>query len=141
MVKAFFFMPVNYLSYIAILFWSNLFIIMSRFYGVTATIRAINWLGRMLPLKTKLLDTVSDRADILYQRFPFLFVARRQKCLIRGFLLFFFGKRMGVDICLRFGCQLENSLLKTHCWILENNIIRYEVDEVVKEYVTLIDYT
>lgn len=124
-----------------ILFWSNLFIIISRFFGVTTTIRVIHLLGRTLPLKAKLLDTVSYRIDLLYQRFPFLFVAKKQKCLIRGFLLFFFGKRMRFDICLRFGCQLENERLKTHCWILENNIIRYEVDEVIKEYVTLIDYT
>ncbi len=134
-------MGVNYLSYFEILFWSNFFIVFSRFCGVTKTIRVIEVFVRILPLKEKSFCDISEKAESLYQRTPFLFIAKKQKCLIRGFLLFFFGKRMGLDICLRFGCQWENNILKTHCWILENNIVRFEVDEVIKEYDTLVDYT
>lgn len=132
---------VNYLPYITIWFWSNFFILLSRLYGVTKTIRIIKRIVRMMPLESLSLDTLSDKIDLLHQRMPFLLLAKKQKCLIRGFLLFFYGKRLGLDIWLRFGCQWEGDQLKTHCWILESGVVRYEVDEVIKEYETLFDYT
>lgn len=127
--------------YIVIWFWSNFFIVLSRFFGVTKTIWFIKQLVRILPLQNQSLDDISEKAGFLHQRIPFLFIARKQKCLIRGFLLFFFGKRMKLDICLRFGCELEDNTLKTHCWILENNAVRFEANEIINKYGTLVDYT
>lgn len=131
----------NYLSYFAIWFWSNLFILLSRLCGVTKTIRIMKRIVRMMPHQSLSLDTLSDKMDWLYRHMPLIFLARKQKCLIRGFLLFFYGKRMGLDICLRFGCQWEEGQLKTHCWIVEGGVVRYEIDSVIDEYETLFDYT
>lgn len=94
----------------------------------------------MMPLESLSLDTLSDKIDWLHRHMPSLLLAKKQKCLIRGFVLFFYGKRMGLDTRLRFGCQWEGDLLKTHCWILEDGVVRFELDEVIKEYETLYDY-
>jgi hypothetical protein len=121
-------------------FWSNLFMGWSRFRGVTGTVSMIRWLVEHLPPKAGSLEMVSDKVSRLHRRFPFLFVGRRQKCLIRGFLLLFYAKRMGLDVLLRFGCRWEGDALKTHCWIVRGDVSLFEVADVLDEYETLVEY-
>jgi hypothetical protein len=97
-------------------------------------------LAKAFPLQEESLDNFSNKIDLLLRRLPFLFLCRKQKCLIRGFLLYFYGKRLGMDICLRFGSQWEQGKLKNHCWIIQEGIIRYEAENVIREYVTIIEY-
>lgn len=114
--------------------------IWSRFRGVSGTTRLIRYLAhRLVPLE-ECLDDTSQKLSCLHQKMPFIFFAAKQKCLIRGFVLFFYGKRMGIDIRLRFGCCWKNNDLKTHCWIMVQDGPCYETDEFLNEFEMLIDY-
>lgn len=114
--------------------------LLSRFRGVPGTIHLIRLLAdRLAPLKACLDDT-SRKLSCFHRKMPFLFFAAKQKCLIRGFVLFFYGKRMGIDIRLRFGCCWKNNEIKTHCWILVQDSPCYETAEFLEEFEMLIEY-
>lgn len=130
----------TFFSLLEVCFWCNFFVGWSRFRGVPQTIRLIRRLAQAFPLRKGAIHIFSERVNLLLRRLPFLFLARHQSCLIRGFLLYFYGKRLGIDICLHFGSQLDQGKFKTHCWILEQGIIRYEVEEVIRDYVVLVEY-
>ena len=127
-------------SLLGIWFWSNFFIGWSRFCGVTKTIRLARRLARAFPLQEELLDSFSKKADLLLCCLPFLFLDRKQGCLIRGFLLYFYGKRLGLKVRLHFGSQWKQGKLRNHCWIVQQGVVRYEVEEVIRDYVTIIEY-
>lgn len=130
-------------STLVILIWSNLFTGFSRLRGISGTIHLIRLIVSALPMYEVSLDTVSKKIDLIINRIPFLFIARKQKCLIRGLLLYFYGKRMGQNIHLSFGCKWEDKErrnLKTHCWIVHNGNIRFEVNDIIDKYVTLVEY-
>jgi len=131
-----------FISNIILLMWTNFFIVISRVQGVPKTVKIIKKIVQLIPKQStyESLDEISKQVDFLYNHFSFLFIAKKQKCLLRGFLLFFYGKRMERDVCLRFGCQWEDNNLKVHCWILENNDVRFELEDVIAEYETLLDY-
>ena len=142
MTKQIGFSPSIDLSFLEVWFWSSFFVGCSHFCGVPKTIRVIQHLAQALPLQEGDIDFFSQKVDLVLRRlFPFLFLARKQNCLTRGFLLYFYGKRLGQDICLRFGSQFDHGKLKTHCWILEQGVIRFEVEEVIRDYVVLIEYS
>ncbi|MFC1888923.1 lasso peptide biosynthesis protein [Thermodesulfobacteriota bacterium] len=102
----------------------------------------IRFLARVLPSKRGSLDRYSSRINGLLQRFPNLFfIGKRQRCLIRGFLLFFFGKRLNQDVRLRFGSKRENGILRTHCWIVQGGTIRFDDEESIGQYVVLVEYS
>ncbi len=136
-----FLVPQKDFSVLEIWFWSNFFIAWSRIQGVPSTIHLICRMSQACPSQGKLLDSTSEQINLLIGRFPFLFLARKQRCLIRGFLLFFQGKRTREDVRLRFGCHWEQGRLKTHCWILQKGVVRFEVQKVMKDLVTLVEYT
>ena len=130
-------------STFGILIWSNLFTGFSRLRGISGTIRLIRLIASALPMHKVSLDTVSIKIDLIINRMPCLFFAGKQKCLIRGLLLYFYGKRMGENIHLTFGCKWEDKEkrnLKTHCWIVHNGNIRFEVNDIIDKYVTLVEY-
>ena len=128
-------------SSLGILFWGNLLIIAARGLGVTRTVRLIKWMSPWLPLNKGDLGDYSDRIDALLKNLPYFFYAHRQACLIRGLLLFFFGKRRKLDIQLHFGSKIVNQRFNSHCWISLDGKVRFEVDEVIRQYTTLIEYT
>ena len=130
-------------STLGVLIWSNLFTGFSRLRGISGTIRLIRLIVSALPMHKVSLDTVSIKIDLIINRVPCLFIAKKQKCLIRGLLLYFYGKRMGQNIHLTFGCKWEDKErrnLKTHCWIIHNGNIRFEVSNIIDNYVTLVEY-
>lgn len=127
---------------------SNLFILWSRVFGVASTVRFIKLLARSLPFHDASLDVDSARIERCYKRFRYLFIARRQKCLIRGFLLYFYGKRARRDVRLIFGAApLENpdsrvdlASPKWHCWITEAHQLKFEVSEVIGQYTPFLEF-
>jgi hypothetical protein len=123
-----------------ILLWGNTFAAVSRRKGITATVRFICRLGKLLPLSKGDLGAYSNSIDILLDRFPFLFLARKQRCLLRGLLLYYFGKRRRIDIRLQFGSKKTENGLDTHCWISHGRKIQFEVEEVIKQYTLLVEY-
>jgi hypothetical protein len=125
---------------IGILFWGNTFTTISRRKGITTTVRYIGRLGRVLPLPKGDLEAYSDNIDILFDTFPFLFLAAKQRCLLRGLLLYFFGKRRRIDIRLQFGSKRTDNGLETHCWISHGRKIQFEVKEVIEQYTPLVEY-
>jgi len=88
------------------------------------------------------LDLDSERIERCYSRFRYLFIARRQKCLIRGFLLYFYGKRARADVRLIFGAaKSENhGSPKWHCWITEAYQLKFEVSEVIGKYTPFLEF-
>ncbi len=128
-------------SAIGVLLWGNALAVAARWQGVTPTVRLIKKIAPWVPISKGGLGEYSDRIDALLKNFPFLFYAHRQVCLIRGLLLFFFGKRRKLDIRLHFGSKIVNGEFNTHCWILLDGEIRFEVDEVIRQYTTLIEYS
>ncbi len=128
-------------SFLGIVFWSNLFIGWSCLHGVSKTIFLVHRLARALPLNKGSLDGFSDKVNLLLRLLPFLFLGRKQGCLLRGFLLYFYGKRLNMDVRLRFGSQWGHGKLKTHCWILQEGVVRFETEDVIRDYVMLLEYS
>jgi hypothetical protein len=126
--------------FLSILLWGNLLVGVSQAKGVTKAIRFINYLGNLFPQTGIKLDQYSSLIDKLIKRCPFLLIAGKQACLIRGLLLYFFGKRNGLNIKLCFGSKQTNRGFDTHCWIVCDGRILYEVDKVIKQYTTLVEY-
>lgn len=114
----------------------------SRLCGLAATIALINRWADRLRLAEISLDDVSERVERAYARYRFLFVARRQKCLIRGFLIFFYAKRARMDIRLIFGAADDGKGRppKWHCWIVADNEVKYEMQDVIDTYTPFIEY-
>jgi hypothetical protein len=128
-------------AYMGILFWGNMLTASARWRGVTPTVRMITWMASRLPATRGEFGHYSGRIDALLKNVPFLFVAHRQKCLIRGLLLFFFGKRRKLDVQLHFGSKIDHQKFNTHCWIVLDGKIHFEVDDVIRQYTTLIEYS
>jgi len=103
-------------------------------------VRVIKKIASWLPLYAGDLDQYSIRIDKLRENLPFLFFAHRQGCLIRGLLLLFFGKRRKLNVQLHFGSKIVDQRFDTHCWISLDGKVRFEVDEVVRQYTPLIEY-
>ncbi len=112
----------------------------SRLQGITPTIRLMCRIGKLIPLVNGNLGTYSKSIDKLLDRFPFLFIAGKQRCLVRGLLLYFFGKRHQMDIRLQFGSKQVNNGFDTHCWIKLNRQVQFEVEDVIKQYMVLVEY-
>lgn len=128
------------ISMLGILLWGNLFMVLSRHRGITATIHFIGRGCRLLPMAKENLGAYSSRIDFLLERFPFLFMGRKQRCLLRGLLLYFFGKRRRMDIRLQFGSKASETGFDTHCWITHEQKVRFEVEEVINQYTLLVEY-
>jgi hypothetical protein len=130
----------NDVSHLSIWFFANLFIGWSWCAGIRKTIQLIRTLAPYFPLRNGKLEIFSKKIDVALSKIPFLFLARKQTCLIRGFLLFFYGKRLGEDIHFYFGCQWEQEIHKVHCWIEQNGQIQFEVPDVINKYTALMEY-
>lgn len=113
----------------------------SRIKGVSETIRVIRRLAAFLPPIAPDADRISETISSLHKRFPFLFIAASQKCLIRGFLIFFYGQRMKLNMRLQFGGLWADNELRIHCWILLEDRYFYEVPDVINEYELLVEYS
>ena len=124
----------------SLIFWSNFLTVTARLKGVTFTIRMIQWASHRMPLQTGSLSEYSEQIDGLVKTLPFLFINRKQKCLIRGLVLYFMGKRLKLNVILHFGSKIENQRFNTHCWISQDGQIRFEVDEVIQQYTSLVRY-
>jgi hypothetical protein len=133
-------MAMKIFSFTGILLWGNLLTIVSRLRGITATIKFIDGAVDLLPLANGELGAYSNSIDVLFDRFPFLFLARKQRCLLRGLLIYFFGKRRGLDIRLQFGSRKTKTGLDTHCWITLDRCVQFEVKEVIDQYTMLVEY-
>jgi hypothetical protein len=118
----------------------NILMIASQMKGVTTAIRLIRTLAEWFPLETGCIDDYSIQIDRLIKKWPFLFLCHKQNCLIRGLLLFFYGKRCKMDVRLNFGSRRINHRFDTHCWIVQNGVIRFEVEDVIRQYTTLVEY-
>lgn len=131
-----------YLS-LSLLVLSNLFMLWNRFFGISSTIKLIKRCATLTTASDESLESISNKVDKCRQRAPYLFLFRKQKCLIRGYLLYFFGKNTGRDIRLVFGATKTNcsGLVAWHCWILEQDQIKFEVPTVIEMYVPFIEYT
>ena len=127
-------------SIFGILLWGNLFTALSRLRGITATMQFIRRASNLLPLSKGDVGAYSDRIDTLFGRFPFLFIARKQRCLLRGLLIYFFGKRRQLDVRLQFGSKKANAGFDTHCWIALGRQVYFEVEDVIKQYTVLVEY-
>jgi hypothetical protein len=121
--------------------WANLLVAFSQAAGVPKTIWLIRCLARLLPLRRGSLDEHSQSLDRILKPFPFLFLRRRQRCLIRGLSLFFTAKRLGLDVCLQFGSKLEDGEFLTHCWILCDGKICFEPEKIPTDFVLLVEYS
>ena len=126
--------------YIGILIWGNLLPFVSRIKGISPTIRLIRRLAALAPADGCCIEDYSRSIDRLVKRKPFLFWARHRTCLIRGLLLYYFGKRNRLEVRLSFGSKPAARGFDTHCWIVLEGTIRFEVDEVIKQYTPLIEY-
>jgi hypothetical protein len=118
----------------------NFLVIASQLKGVTVTIRLIRSLSAWFPLETGRIDDYSMHTDRLIKKWPFLFLCHKQICLIRGLLLFFYGKRRNLDVRLNFGSRRIDHRFDTHCWIIQNGVIRFEVEDVIRQYTILVEY-
>jgi hypothetical protein len=127
---------------VVLLLLSNVFVLWSRLFGVRPTIRLIQAWARRLKLADASLDGVSDCIERSYRRYRVLFVARRQKCIVRGFLLYFYGKRARLDVRLIFGAAASEPgrAPKWHCWIVLDDVVRFEVPEVIGQYTPFIEF-
>jgi hypothetical protein len=128
------------ISMLGILLWGNVFMVLSRHRGITATIRFIGRACNLLPMTKKNLGAYSDRIDFLLERFPFLFMGRKQRCLMRGLLLYFHGKRRRMDIRLQFGSKASEDGFDTHCWVTLKQKVQFEVEDEVNQYTLLVEY-
>lgn len=121
--------------------WSNFFVLCSRLWGVSGAVRIILLLVSISPPRKGTLENISDRMDaLLGGRLSFLFLAKRQPCLIRGFILYYYGKRFRLDVGLRFGCRQKDGVLQTHCWIVRDGVVLFERNGVIDKYVVLVEY-
>lgn len=119
----------------------NFLVVASQLKGVTGAIRLIHILAARFPLATGRIDDYSAHIDRLINKWPFLFFRHKQICLIRGLLLFFYGKRRKLDVRLNFGSRRANLRFDTHCWIIQNGFIRFEVEDVIRQYTLLVEYS
>lgn len=106
--------------------------------GITKTIRWMQRLTTQYPAHTGDISAYSDKIDKIVKKHPFLFGP--QICLIRGLMLFYFGKRRGMNVQLKFGSKIVPDGFETHCWIVLDGKVHFEVDEVIRQYVTLVEY-
>lgn len=121
--------------------WSNFFVLCSRLLGVPGAICVIRLLVSVMPPRKGTLESISDKLDaLLGGRLSFLFLAKKQRCLIRGLILFYYGKRLRLDVGLRFGCRRKDGMLKTHCWIVRDGVVLFERKGVIDNYVVLVEY-
>ena len=129
--------------YLSIPLLSNVFMLWNRLFGIPSTVKLIKRCTVSNTGSADSLVTMSERINCCLQRYPYLFLYRRQGCLIRGYLLFFFGKRSGCNISLVFGAAKkdDSDAVDWHCWILEQEQIKFEEPEMVKRYVPFIKYT
>ncbi len=127
-------------SFLALLLWSNLFVALTRIFGVPKTMGYIRDLAETLPLSPGSLEAVSRKVDALRKTFRFLLLARKQPCLIRGLSIYFYGKRMDLPVSLCFGARLQSGSLKGHCWIREHGILRFEVEDIIEQFATFLEY-
>lgn len=99
-------------------------------------------LAERLPRHDSPLEADSERIERCYSRLRYLFIARKQKCLIRGFLLYFYGKRAGKDVRLIFGAAPSERCgsPKWHCWIVEASRLKFEVPEVIETYTPFLEF-
>lgn len=133
-------MAMKIFSFFSILLWGNLFTIVSRLRGITATIKFIGRAADLLPSSNGELGAYSNSINALFDGLPFLFIARKQRCLLRGLLIYFFGKRKDLDIRLQFGSRKTKIGFDTHCWISLDGQVQFEVKEVIDQYTALIEY-
>ncbi len=127
-------------SFLALLLWSNLFVALTRVFGVPKTMGYIRLLAQTRPIPPGSLDGVSRKVDALRKTFGFLLLARKQPCLIRGLSIYFYGKRMDLPVSLCFGARLQSGSLKGHCWIREQGMLRFEVEDVIEQFATFLEY-
>ena len=118
----------------------NFLVIASQLKGVTGAIRLIRTLSAWFPSEKGRIDDYSTHTDRLIKKWPFLFLCHKQICLIRGLLLFFYGKRRNLDVRLNFGSRRIDHRFDTHCWIIQNGVIRFEVEDVIRQYTILVEY-
>jgi len=130
-------------AYVSLIVLSNLFMLWNRFFGIPSTIKFIKRCAALTSSSDESLVSISNKVDKCSQCVPYLFLFGRQKCLIRGYLLYFFGKNTGQDIRLVFGATKINcfDFIGWHCWILEQDQIKFEVPAVIEKYVPFLEYT
>jgi hypothetical protein len=87
------------------------------------------------------LETLSRQVDRWYSVLRPLFLAADQKCLIRGLLLYFYGKRMGYEVRLVFGGRKDGGDILWHCWIVDGTGARFELPGPLSEYVPVLEFT
>lgn len=116
----------------------------NRLFGVASTVGLIRRCAAGQPrLSGVPLEEISLKIDLWCGRYPYLFVGRSQKCLIRGYLLYFYGKRSGRPVQLIFGASesAARQTVKWHCWIMEEGRIKFEVPEVIGDYTPFLEYS
>lgn len=114
----------------------------TRLFGIPLTVRLIGRCARRLVLADISLDRLSERIDRSYDRYRYLYIARRQKCLIRGLLLYFYAKRAHLDVRLIFGAADSGpgAPPKWHCWIALGDQVKFEVPDVIGTYTPFVEY-
>ncbi len=120
----------------------NGFILLSRWLGVPSTMKWIVRAARWDWSGSADLDSISNRLDWWLKKTPWLFIGHRQKCLIRGFVLYYQAKRRRLNVSLTFGAK--SGVLGVpdwHCWLAIDGKIHYEVAEVIQQYVPMLVYT
>ena len=83
----------------------------------------------------------SDRIDGLLKRFLFILRPPPEVPDKGGGAALFFGKRRNLAIELHFGSKIVDQTFNSHCWIILDGEIRFEVDSVIQQYTTLVEYT
>jgi len=126
---------------IPIWFWSNFLVGYCRLTNVPRCMRMINTFTQWLPSAMGDLNLIAEMVDRLLTHSPWLFIYKRQVCLIRGLIVYFYGKRLRKDVTLQFGSKFSQGKLRTHCWTRHENTIYFESEAAIREYVVLIDYT
>jgi len=125
---------------VRIWFWCNVLMLVRKGAGVPGAVRAAAVLARAFPLAGGGLEETSARLDRLLERHPRLFLRRRKRCLVRGVFLYFQGKRMRMDVVLRFGCRAEQGRFLSHCWLVQDGRVRCEDPDGVRDFVLLQEF-
>jgi hypothetical protein len=105
-----------------VLLWGDCFVLASRLMGLARTARLIKALAWLLPTRKTDLGRVARRLSRADKRFGPAFLAGNRPCLIRGLVLYFYGKRMRRPVRLVVGGRRQEGTdsLLWHCWVVED---------------------
>lgn len=132
------------MSSVAVLFFANSFMLLGWLVGVKRTIRVINFFAAFGYSQFLSIAKVSENLQWAYTRLSFLVIGKKQKCLWRGYTLYYYAKCAQQPVKLVFGVKqderIQDNELNWHCWIELNDSPLFETPEVIEQYHRFIEF-